>query len=100
MPDGQHTATVYLQVVPKTRRSGDRVIVTDLDIAAMTKNAPSRPTPGSVTVKLNLTLPDAVFLPLSPEVSVEIPAHGVEVAPLVEAESVPVPVEPEEDDRG
>lgn len=92
----KHTATVYLQVAPKTRRVGDAVIVTDLDVVATTKTQPGKPRSGAVTVKLNVTLPDAVFLPLTPTVDVEIPAEGVEATPVVEATPMPVPVLDEE----
>lgn len=79
----KHTAIAYLQVAPKTRRlPGDRVVVDGLDVVAMTKTPPSRPKPGTVTVKFNITLPDAVFLPLTP---------------IVDATPLPVPVLDDED---
>jgi hypothetical protein len=93
--DDVHTATCFLQLVPKTRRRpsyyGGDVEVVGLEVARMTKTQPDKPIAGAVTVRANITIPDAVFLPLTPTVDIDLPAQGVDATPIVDATPMPVP---------
>lgn len=66
------TTTVYLQVEPRKSIYSNRI--NSAAVVAHTLTKPARPKSGTVTVKLNLQIPIAAFLPLEPEATVVIPA--------------------------
>lgn len=91
----RHTATFYAQVEPTwarwKRTDGSRAL-DSIRVTGITQNPPRRPPAGSVTVKLNLTLPAAVFETLRPEINIDVPADHVLVNEAVHIESDPIEV--------
>lgn len=86
-PAGFHEATFYVQVAGSFFTIGGTARVRSLSAVAMTQKRPTRPRPGTVTVKLTVRVPDAALLPLAPEAVIVIPETMVLPNPIeVEAE--------------
>lgn len=85
------STTVYLKLRP---RWGDHDWNSDklrgFDVEGVTKNRPSRSS-GPV-VKLTLKVPDQAFMPLRPEVVIDVPEQALDYTPIV---SVELPDDPE-----
>lgn len=80
------TCQAYIQVVPEfsTNYLGDKTRVRKIKPVRLTAGPPRDPLGGTITVKLNLDIDDAAFLPLEPEATVAITAPDVEVNVEVE----------------
>lgn len=86
----------FLQVEPEWRNQfGGEKYLADIAVERLTKRAPSRPVPGSVTVKVRLRFPAAVFYPLMPEAVIDVAPAAVRQNPI-EVIAVEPPEEPEE----
>jgi hypothetical protein len=84
--------TVYLQVVPRWRRSygGQDPALDSIKVERVTDRQPKKPLAGSVVTKLTLDVADAAFLPIRPEAIVVIPVDHTQ-AVEVETEPIEVP---------
>jgi len=86
-----HETTFYVQLEPAWSRGTDEHgehRLKAISAARLTKTRPGRPISGSVSVKLTLRVPDAVFLPLRPEAIVVIPESMVVANLPIEVEAV------------
>jgi hypothetical protein len=77
-----HQTTCYLQLTADTWERYDGARVRSIKVAGLTQQRPRRPAPGAVVVALNLQLPDAAFLPLSPSATVVVPLALVDTEPI------------------
>lgn len=81
--------TFYVQLVPTFRQgyssSGEAALkVRSITVGSVTKKRP--PKPKAPVVQLKLRLPAAAFLPLAPEVTIEVPENAIEYEPVVSVE--------------
>lgn len=76
--------TCFLQIEPTFQRY-DRDRLASISVARITSKRPHRPLPGSVVIKIKLTLDvaDKAFAPLAPSVEVTVPAEHVDVIEIV-----------------
>lgn len=87
MADRFVDAEVYLQVDPEWWQYRDRDAeraVRGARVVRLTQNRPTKPVPGTVLVKVKVTIriPKAAFLPLRPEAVVTIPEDMTLTAPI------------------
>jgi hypothetical protein len=79
-------ATFYAQVLPNSRGwskdAAGNQILDGARVVALTQTKPTKPKPGSVTIKLTVRIPSQAFLPLAPEAVVVVPADMVEGHPI------------------
>lgn len=76
------TTTVYLTVEPTWGRySYNRDQLQNISVTRVTKKRPPR-SAGPV-VKLTLSIPDAAFHPLQPEVTIDVPPDALDFEPTV-----------------
>lgn len=79
------TCTAYLQIEPEFWSTWDgRPRVHRIKPVRLTAKQPRDPLGGTITVKVNLDIDDAAFLPLEPEATVEIGAGDITVNVTVE----------------
>jgi len=93
------SVSAYVQLVPTFRRLYDgRHEVTNIAIGGVTKGKPSsaRGPRGAIVVKLEITIPEAAFLPLEPVVEVEIPENVTTLTPRVTVSNVETDDAPDE----
>lgn len=84
MPEGKMVeTTVWLMVDPTWPRGASDVPV-GMTVASVLKNKPKRIS--GVAVKLRLRIPAQAFLPLRPEVTIDVPEGALEYEPEVTVE--------------
>jgi hypothetical protein len=77
------STTVFLTLQPQWNKYlPDRVA--GMRVSKITQKRPDQPT-GPV-IKLTLSLPDAAFKPLAPEVVIEVPPEAIDFTPTVTVE--------------
>lgn len=74
------TASCHLQIEGDVR--GGKTVY-GAKVVGFTLGPPGRPKPGTVTIKVNLKIPDAAFLRLIPEADVDIPDDWWTTTPVV-----------------
>lgn len=81
---GTHTARFFVQIEPEFSRSygGGDMTVSGIKAVLLTQKYPSRPKAGTLTVELEVNMPDAAFLPLRPKAIIEVPSDYVAVNPI------------------
>lgn len=76
-------ATCYLTIEPQwAKYPKDRLAA--LKVKSVTANRPARPF--GVVVKLHIRIPDAVFKPLAPEVTIDVPEGALDFEPIITVE--------------
>lgn len=87
MSDDTAEATCWLHLAPHFDKRGN---LKELRVDRMTKT-PASGEPGGVSIKVRLRLPAALFRPLAPEVTIDVPAEQTHIVPEVDATPVLVP---------
>jgi hypothetical protein len=78
--DGRVQAVVWAQI-EATWYSWDRASLRTISVRRITQRRPRRPEPGSVLVKLTITLPRGAFVPPILQGLVDVPPEHVETVP-------------------
>jgi hypothetical protein len=69
----------------------DEHALTGIKVARLTQARPGKP--NGAVIKLKVRIPDAVFAPFAPEVTIDVPEHAVHYEPVV---TVELPGEPDD----